>query len=182
MFLSFAFLLTACGSNNGSPALDSVSPPSNAMQTDTLEASNNEWIYLSDFVDSDGMNLYWQLENFQFTADENAILSLYVKADKDDDGGFIFDDGQDWLLVMKTSLGYYELFQRQYLQLGKVFVTVYNGWNDESKKYDITNVLVTVEQGAGHKIYNLIFNNELKAFRIESILDVQNINFMGRSD
>ena len=182
LFLALASLLAACIGNSNSPAVDNVSPPSTAMYTDTSESANFEWIYPTDLLNSEEMNLYWQLDNFQFATDENAILSLYVRADKNVYGDFVFDDGQDWLLVMKTSLGNYELFPRQYLQLGKVSVTVYNGWNEVSNKYDITHVLVTETQGASYKIGDLVFDNERKAFRSEVIYDAQNISFMGRSD
>ena len=185
LFLALAFLLVACvsgSSGSDNRTADSTSPPSNTGWADSFVFVDAEWIYPSDSVDAEGMNLYWQLDYFQFAADENAMLSLYVKAEKDDDGSFVFDDGQDWLLVMKTTLGNYELFPRQYIQLGKVSATVYNAWNEESSQYDITHVLVTVGQGAGYKISDFIFDHEQRAFRVELIYDAQDINFMGRSD
>ena len=158
-----------------------ASPLSNTTQPDASESANYKWVYLSDSVDFDGMNLYWQLDRCEFAADKNAILSLYVEAGVDDDDRFQFDDGQNWLLVMKTSMGYYELLPRQYVQLGYVSVMVYNGWNEVSSAWDITHVIVTVAEGAALQIYNMIFDNELKAFRIEPILRASNINFNGSS-
>lgn len=128
-FVSFALILvfvisfsslTACQINNENRDVGSI-----------------EWITPDDSIDMDGMNLYWQHDNVYFPADENAKISLYVHAEKNEDGMFMFDDGQDWLLIMETSLGDYPLFPRKYVQLGGVSCSVFNDADDILVMYKI---------------------------------------------
>ena len=80
----------------------------------------------------EGMNLFWRKSDIQFADDSNATLSMYVRAGKDANGEFAFDDGQDCLLTLETSSGNYPLFPRRFVQLGRLFCTLYNNWNDKS--------------------------------------------------
>ena len=138
------------------------------------DVSQPEWISPADSIDRSGMNIYYRSEDIQFAADSEAMISLYVAAGKNSDGVFGFDDGQDWLLVMETSLGDYPLFPRQYVQIGMVSYTIFNEWGDDA--WDIFHVLVTVDQGAGYKIYDCIFDGDKKAFQIIPVYDASNIN------
>ena len=123
-----------------------------------------EWIYPADSVDMEGMNLYWQNDGIQTKDDDNAKLSIYVRADKDDDGEFVWDDGQDWLMVMESSLGNYPLSPRRYLQFGGLSCMIYTGQNEASGSWDAPRVLVTVIQGAGYWIYDCVFDTKRGAF------------------
>ena len=108
-----------------------------------------------------------------FDGDENAKISLYVNAEFDDDWGWAFDDGQDWMLLMETSLGVFPLFPRKYVQLGTVSYTVQNVI-DTVYDYVIDNettVLVTIAEGAGLLMYECIFDREKKAFKVASVYD-----------
>ena len=163
-------------------ASDTDAPPRNDL-ADMLELLNiDDWIYPSDVIDKDGMNLFWEATNIQFATDENARLSLYVRAEKNENGEFSFDNGQDWLLTLESSIGDYLLFPRQYVQLGKVSCKVYNAWNDVSGSWDITHVLVTLAEGAGFGIYDCVYDHEQKAFQTVPVYCASDINFMGRSD
>lgn len=143
-----------------------------------LEDDSVEWIAPADDIDMEGMNLYWQHDNIQFVADDEAKLSLYVHAERNRDGELSFDDGQDWLLVMETVLGNYPLFPRQYVQLGEVSCVVYNDYVNEDT---ISHVVVSVQQTASYEIYDCVFNNEEKAFKRMSVYDAQAINFIANS-
>ena len=187
-------LLTGCGVTSHSKtteiqgippgySLEDAKTPQGSELTYMLEwLGIDDWIYPGDPNAKDGMNLFWEAANIQFAADENARLSLYVSAGKNESGEFSFDDGQDWLLTLESSIGNYLLFPRQYVQLGKVSCTVYNGWNDDSERWDITHVLVTLAEGAGFGIYDCVFDNEQKAFQAVPVYCASDINFMGRSD
>ena len=138
--------------------------------------SEQEWITPCTPPDMTGMTLYWQNDNVQFPADPNAKLSLYVNAQKDADGYFMFDDGQDWLLVMETASGDYPLFPRQFVQLGKVSCT---SLIDSS---DVYHVLVTIKQSAAYVIYDCVYNSDKQAFERVHVLDFSGINLIGSSD
>ena len=163
--VTFLILLTAFSGCSNSSAL-------NARQ----EAI---WITPNDSIDMNGMNLLCQSDNLYFTADSDAKLSLYVHAEKDDDGVFMFDDGQEWLLVMETSLGDFPLFPREYVQLGRVDYTVFNGYSENA--YDVFHVLVTVQQTAGIEMFECVFDDDKQAFRVVPVYKADNINYLGSS-
>jgi hypothetical protein len=131
-----------------------------------------DWIDATDFIDTAGMNLYWQYDNIRFVADNNATLSMYVNAEKDNDGVLFFDDGQDWLLLMETSLGKYPLFPRQYLQFGEVSCSAFHDAENDF------HVIITVRQTAGYRIYDCVFDKDKKAFKRSTVYDTENINFI----
>ena len=145
----------------------------------TQGAAHTQWITPDNDIDLSGMNLYCQSDYIQFIADSDAKISLYVNAEKDDDGLFSFDTGHDWLLIMETSIGNYPLFPRRRIQHGMVSYDVFN--SDSGSAYDIFHVLVTVRESAGHEIYECIFDNAKNAFRVAPVYNATNINPTGRS-
>lgn len=137
-----------------------------------------EWIKTASDLDMNGMNLYWQRDNIQFIGDDNAKLSIYVNAEKNENGELIFDDGQDYMLLMETSLGVYPLFPRQYVQLGGVSCIVYNDYVDNDT---VSHVLVTVEQTAGYQLYDCVFDSKKEAFKKIPVYEAKGINFITNS-
>lgn len=142
-----------------------------------------KWVNLTNETDTGGMNIYWQREldisAYHFPGDENAKLTLYVAADKNDNGEWGFDDGQDWQLLLETSDGAYPLFPRQYVQLGEVSCSVFTEYTDNE---DVWHVLVTVNTTASYEIYDCVYDSSKKAFKIESAYDRRNINYLGGSN
>lgn len=105
------------------------------------------------------------------------FISLYVRAEKMDNGDFAFDDGQDWALLVESDEGVYPLFGRSFLQLGTVSCLVYRDVEDGEKLH----VLVQRLQGAGLEIYDCVYDNEKGAFLREPVFSADNINFFGSS-
>ena len=162
LLIILLFLLSSCGnSEKKNPLFD-------------LSEKGGRWIEPDDTINFDGMNLFWYEDNLQFAMDDHARLALYVCAEKYEDR-FVWDDGQDWLLVLETSLGNYAIFPRQFLQFGIVSCTVFHAWNDESNAFDIMHILVIVKQNAGHRIYEYVFDYDQQAFRIEQIYQAHNM-------
>lgn len=129
-------------------------------------------------IDLTNMNLYQQRDNLQFVADENAKLSVYVDAEKLEDGSFAFDDGQDWCVLLETSFGNYPIFPRQYVQLGDVSCAVFNDYVDNS---EVSHILVTEQQAAGYKIFDCVFDADAKVFEITSVYNASGINFITKT-
>ncbi|MDR2939971.1 MAG: hypothetical protein LBV08_06565 [Clostridiales bacterium] len=150
---------------------DSVTIPSSNTITETGPLETGK-VAVSDTIDTNGLNEYWKRDGIQFPADSEATLSLYVGAEKNSDGNFSFDDGQDWLLILETKLGSYQIFPRQYVQLGGVSCSVFN---DEE---NVFHILVTVQQTAGYQIFDYIFDENSNTFEQTKIYDAGGINFI----
>ena len=120
------------------------------------------WIKPTDDVDMEGMRLYWQRGNLAgFPDDEDAKISVYIRADKDSNGEWSLDDGQEWLALLETSLGNYPIFPRRHIQLGRLLCSVLNEYRDDGT---ILHIVVAVEQGAGYRVYTCSFDADKKAF------------------
>jgi len=146
----------------------------NARQRKTLAQKRTKLISPARTADVSGMNLYCQNAHICLANDNNAKVSLYVNAEKDSNGEFMFDDGQDWLLLVETSFGDYPLFPRKYVQIGAVSYVAFYGCSGAS--YDVFHVLVTVSKSAGYEIYDCVFDNGKKAFKVVPVYDASNIN------
>ena len=187
--LALAFFLTcsltACA-NNGNPPSESQglsleetkeiieTEESSEISSSSYEPSI-EWIEPAPSLEMEDMNLYQQFDNLQFAADENAKLSIYVNAEPGSDGEFAFDDGQEWIVLLETTMGDYPLFPRKYVQLGSVSCVVYNEYVDDSTR---PHFLITERQTAGYRIYDCIYDEEQAAFMVEPVYEADGINFI----
>ncbi|MCL2084907.1 MAG: hypothetical protein FWH06_06610 [Oscillospiraceae bacterium] len=129
-------------------------------------------------IDLSGMTLAWEMEISDFDGGRDAVLSLYTEAYYDGEHGFVFDDGQDWALILESGEGFYELFPRRYVQLGAVSCVVYRVQGDAG--FGPPHVLVTVSGTAGYQIYDCEYDNH-GAFRVSQVFDPGAINYLGRS-
>jgi hypothetical protein len=121
------------------------------------------------------MNLYWQWDasDMPFAAGDVAMLSIYVNAEKFDNGEFGFDCGHDWLLVAETPFGNYPLFPRQHVRhygVSCVIVLANSG-----NAYDVFRGLITVQSSVSYEIYECVFDEDRKAFKITPVYSAVDI-------
>lgn len=79
-------------------------------------------------IDLEGFNLY---DSYDLEQLDNSLKSIemYVAAEKDEFGDFMWDDGQEWLLLVKDTDGEYILF-KDYVQLAELNYFVYTEGDD----------------------------------------------------
>lgn len=93
-----------------------------ALETDGTEdepIDTEERVVQVETIEQYPMTLY---KSDQLEFDERGqgrIVELYVNAEEDEDGNLLFDDGQNWLLVVKDGEETYPLYN-DYLQLGEI--------------------------------------------------------------
>ncbi len=135
-----------------------------------------EWIHILEALDLEGMTAYWQSENLHFKYDEFARLSIYVDAEKGENGNFYFNDNQNWMIILHTYFGPFQLLPRQSIQLGKVSCAVFL---DDVISESVFHVMITITQTAGYKIFDCIYDESEKAFKICSVYEaVGNVNYI----
>lgn len=98
-------------------------------------------------------------------------IELHTTASRHDDGDMLWDDGQNWLLLVEDQDKYYPLFE-EYVQLGGIY---FNVWYD-SKETPIITVIISA--GSHIKLVNYSYNEELQGYKSENIYDESGINFM----
>ena len=109
---------------------NSLLPENEKLPEELDSASAAEWITLVDEIDKENMNLYWQYEYYPTSESENKWkFSIYTSAGKYDNGEFLYDDRQEWLMAAETPFGYYPLVPRRYIQLGGISCTIFFDYN-----------------------------------------------------
>lgn len=96
---------------------------------DPEEEPNSTIIEATNKVNTDNLSL---LDSYEFDIDGNGnyeIISLYTTAEKDENGEVIWDDGQNWKLLVEGIDKDYILFD-DYVQLGSIKFYSYTSEDD----------------------------------------------------
>lgn len=104
------------------------------------------------------------------TPSNTAAVKLYTSAQKDENGEFIWDDGNTWLLETESGGGYYALINK-YIQLGRVDFTA---GEDENGNASITVVTST---GTGVTVDKYTYNGT--AFEGQTVYNSGILNVKG---
>ncbi|MBN2558863.1 MAG: hypothetical protein JXB33_08935 [Clostridia bacterium] len=129
----------------------------------TSPLEGNEWTlidYYGHDLDGDG-------------TDE--ITALYTSAERDASGEMMWDDGQDFILMITDGSDYYTLF-KEFVQIGMVYFSIH-GATDEAP----AGVLTFVSTGAGLRLEKSTYNVEDGGYVIESVYDAGSLNVMYNS-
>jgi hypothetical protein len=177
-------MLSACqqGEQNASEPLDPGVEDNNSEEvkennsegeaSDTGEASDEgkaATVITAKAVESYPISLYDQTE-FDLDGDgEDEKIELHVNAAKAEDGEFAWDDGQDWLLVVKDGDVTYPLFDG-WVQIGKLTF-----WLLESGEKPM---LILLQTGtADFTLKEFTFNSEKNGYVSETIYRPEDVNF-----
>lgn len=156
LILMISFSLISC--QNTWDIFDSEDQPTNIIGVTEVDPRAGMATLLDDFtldIDKDG---------------SEEKIELYTAAERDKNGEIMWDDGQNWLLVVVDGNEYYPLLN-QYVQLGVVYFTV---WEDEDK----LQITVIINTGANQNIANYTYNKEKNVFTEELIFDTGGVNAM----
>ena len=134
-------------------------------------------IWPSSEPDLSGMTLAWQLDCPGFDGARDAVLSLYAAAEYSEEYGLMFDDGQDWALILESGGDFYELFPRRFVQIGMVSCAAYYDWDGANGGF---HVLVTVTGTANYMMYDCAYRQD-GAFVATRVFDSGVINYFGQS-
>lgn len=126
--------------------------------TTTNPTSERSWTKLSSF-------------DFDYDLDgTEETLTLYTTAERDDKGNLMWDDGQEWLLLLKDGTSYYSLF-KQYVQLGSVFFTVTQGTQDSVPRIDVIETTA-----ASFRITDIAYDAAKNAYASKQVYDSGELN------
>lgn len=136
---------------------DVFQPEKNITEKNSETAVQNGWTEVAhaDITLSDG---------------DSAKIKLYTSAQKDENGEFMWDDGNTWLLEAESNGGYYALINK-YIQLGKVDFTA---GEDENGHASITAVIST---GTGITVEKYTYNGT--AFEGQTVYNSGILNVKG---
>ncbi|MBC8570002.1 hypothetical protein [Zongyangia hominis] len=101
---------------------------------------------------------------------ETASLELYVDAPQDENGAIIYDDGQEWTLVLRKGGYFYPLLKKQYIQNGKVYYNAYYSYEDNA-----FHILVMKDQRADLDVYECVYDVHEDAFEVREAYKAKDI-------
>ena len=99
---------------------------------------------------------------------EEEIIELYVNAGKSENGLFAWDDGQNWLLVVKDGEKTYPLFE-EYVQLGSIdfSTTTFDGK---------PGIVMIKSQHSDRTVQKFTYDENEKGYQKETFYKKENIN------
>lgn len=121
------------------------------------------------------INQYTLLEEYIVDFNNDAVeetVKLYAQVGVSEDGEYMWDDGQKWLLLVYSGKNTYVIFD-DYVQLGRLDVKLYESGEDDS--VHLTTVL---EVGAAYVIKDYTYNTTENNFKEELIYEKSNINWI----
>lgn len=150
LIFTLALSLVACNNGNGQQA--------NKDNGNTNLVEKPEKINIKPSEEEIDMAGFAEVETFNldFSGSTMDSVSIYIKASKDDEGEFLLDDGQDWLIIANNGSDNYILFE-DYVQLGSVDLYT-------SERSDGNYLITEYKTGAGLIITEYKYNVETKEF------------------
>ena len=124
IILSLTIILNGCqmpeSKENSDPA-EKNAETKLIQENSTDPRQNSSWTKIEEInVDLDGDS-------------KEDLLGLYTAAERDNEGNLMWDDGQNWLLLVQSGDNFYPLLS-EYVQLGNVFFTVSRYSEDLTQK------------------------------------------------
>lgn len=121
----------------------------------------------------EGLNLW---DSCEVDIDQDGIeefIELYCAAEKSKEGTYFLDDGQEWALVVRDDEKVYPLFERSYIQLGRIDYVAYEDYEKEQ-------FCLQISCKAGAEIWTneYSFNREVEVFEKVVIDNKNNINLI----
>lgn len=185
-------ILTACTpkeklAESGPEFTQAAETEENTSTTETLEEimenfteqvetdhSMNEYeeVIAVDRLDTKNYTLAWENDYSDFYQDGFKI-SIYINAEKDEQGSFLMDDGQNWLACAEIDGKNYYIFPDEYIQLGSIECNVY--MDDLDNPY----ILLSSSGTASYSLTEFIYT-EGRLMK-KTILEKGNYNYLGKS-
>jgi hypothetical protein len=121
-----------------------------------------------------------KVSQYSYDIDEDGTkenIVLYTAAGVDKDGKFIWDDGQNWSLVVEDGEQIYKLFDH-YVQLGSAYFEFSEYYKNDNK---IPTITLVVSEGASFYLENYSYDKANKYFTEELLYSSQDKSDAGIS-
>lgn len=161
LVLTLAALMTVSACKNETNDVNNI--PETAK---TIEQTEN--------IDLNGLNEYKSIKNVSLeeTSGIKSIV-LYTDAEEDENGNFLWDDGQNYALVAEDQDGYFELIPKTYLQFCDFDISYFEKL-DENEHC----VLVTVRSNSSYIVKEFKYDGENDVFTETEAYCAENINYL----
>lgn len=167
--LLIGFILINLVACKNKEKVSETSNPVNKVEDKLIGAVSSESIDTKSMTKLDEFTYDIDLDN----SDEN--IELYTAAGRNGDGEMVWDDGQNWLLVVRDGEKAYPVLS-EYVQLGSVYFAISNNGVGEA-----TNINVIISTGAGHSLRTYTFRKDKGGFLGGTVYKSKDTNFIHSS-
>lgn len=101
-------------------------------------------------------------------------IEVYCQGTVTSNGSYLFDDGQEWALILRKGTDIYPLFEKSYIQLGKLEYTAYIDYDD----YERVHIIVVYKTGANIIYYDCTFDEESGNIFRKQVYEANNISIL----
>jgi hypothetical protein len=138
IFLIAAVILCLSGCNSVEAPKQTETPPA---QTAAADAPQKKTIKISaDSAKYDAMNVVEDCI-YDITGTGEETIALLTDAEKDENGEFLWDDSQDWALVVKSSGGIYPLYDAH--SHGKLSMNVSESYQEDGSTVPVIRLSIS---------------------------------------
>jgi len=121
-----------------------------------------------------GLNSFSEYEVDMDNDGSHETIEVYCQGEIGPDGNYLFDDGQEWALILRKGENIYPLFERSYIQLGKLEYTAYIDYDD----YERLHIMVACKTGANIIYYDCTFDEESGHILRKQVYEANNISIL----
>lgn len=121
-----------------------------------------------------GLNLFSSSDVDIDNDGEFETLEVYCEGSIGPNGDYLLDDGENWTLILRKGERIYPLFDKAYIQFGKIQYAIYQDYND----FDRMHVIVECKTGTAIYYYDCIYDEESGNMIRNSFFDASNINMI----
>jgi hypothetical protein len=164
LLLGFIFIIFNGCQNSEQASM--TSQPGDKVESRLIGAIPSDSIDIKNMTKLDGFSCDLDLDNSE------EKIELYTAAGRNEKGEMIWDDGQNWLLVVWDEEKAYPLLS-EYVQLGSVYFTISNNGVGE-----ISNITVIIPTGAEFSLRTYAFNKDRGGFVGETVYNSKDTNFI----
>lgn len=121
-----------------------------------------------------GLNLFSSSDLDIDNDGEVEKLEVYCEGSIGSNGEYLLDDGQNWTLILRKGEKIFPLFDKAYIQFGKIQYAIYQDYND----YDRMHVIVECKTGTAIYYYDCTYDEESGNMLRNNFFDASNINMI----
>lgn len=149
------------------------------LKLDNEASKKQEGDLVTPVQDATYLNGLNSLSEYEVDIDKDGqdeTIEMYSEGEMGPDGSYLFDDGQEWALILRKGNDVYPLFERSYIQLGKLEYTAYIDYDD----YERLHIMVAFKTGANIIYYDCTFDEESGHILRKQVYEANNINILNQ--
>lgn len=165
-----ALLLALCSCTSGEQPSDSAKP---VISPNVTQQAIKEYKTIGKEENNEKYENFNEYQDCAYDFDHDDVeenITLYTSAQKDDNGEFMWDDSQNWILAVEGNNGSYTLYEAH--ERGKLELFVSENYGENGEEYPSIRLMISTSSGFEIREYTYRDGN----FREEVVYNAGSLN------